>query len=46
MRDSNQRLRAEIIRAVKLGASVTNVGKAAGLSRQRIHQILNEDRQG
>jgi hypothetical protein len=44
VKDSNQRLRAEIIRAVDVGASIRDVAKAAELTRQRVHQILNEPR--
>lgn len=41
---ANERLRTEIIRAIGTGASVRDVAVAAELSRQRIHQILNEER--
>jgi hypothetical protein len=39
-----QLLRDKIIKALNLGASVKDVAAAAELSRQRIHQIINEQR--
>lgn len=42
--EGNARLRTEIVRAINTGASVRDVAVAAELSRQRIHQIINEER--
>ena len=44
VKEGTKLLRDKIIKALNLGASVKDVAAAAELSRQRIHQIINEQR--
>jgi hypothetical protein len=41
---ANDNLRAAILAAVDTGASVRNVAMAAGITPQRVYQMLGEDR--
>lgn len=41
--ETSDELRREIIAAADIGASVRDIAVAAGLTRSRIYQLLNED---
>jgi hypothetical protein len=43
LKDARARLHGGILRAHRLGASIALIAKTAGLSRQRIHQIVEKD---
>ena len=40
---ATQRLKQAILDAISAGASVRDIAVAAGMSRQRVYQILHED---